>query len=242
MSSTSPSEMLDRDELLSSIVESALRAAADDSVTAVLRGYDYFAPGDTAQVLLPFLSVSVSDAEELTHDGGLWSATVTVTACAHWAEDVRSTLSALRDGVRRVMHALQGTAFLGMSIDGVREQSCRTPDFAQTTGDVTLTQVLVYRVWFEYPPVPSAVLDQEPYLVDVQPDAIYMTRSAQDPRRIERFRRSPYVAEAAFGAWADRATLVYRAPLPPLSTASSLNLHQPPADASASGQNEAETP
>ena len=222
MSSPSDTVYLDRDELLSSIAESALRAASDPSVTAVLRGYDYFEPGDTAQPLLPFLSVSVSDAEELVHGGGLWSALLTVTCCIHWSASVRDTLASIRSSVRSVMYALKGTSYGGMSLDGVREQSCRTPDFTQTTGDVVLTQVLTYRVWFEYPPVPPAVLDRVPYLIAHDPasGATYVTTQAQDPRRIERWLPGPGTLSLsyAFGAWQDRASLAYSSPVTPLST------------------------
>ena len=234
---------MDRQTIVQSIVEAALRAAADPSVTTVLLSWDYYDPGSSVQPIMPILVVALTDDEELGIDFGLFRASCTVSIVADWANGVRDSFDRIRTSVRSVMHALPGLSAGGVTLDGVRELSCTEPEIVSPEGDVVLSQTLAFQIWFSAPVTQDAVLDPEPYLIDVKRDAVYLTRSASDPRRIERFRKGPpAVSDAAFGAWADRAGLDYAAPLPPLSTASSLNLHQPPADASASRQNETETP
>lgn len=214
--------MNDRQNLLQSMIEGALCAAADPSVTAVLRAWDYFEPGTSAQPLMPFLSVSVIDDKELGIGFGLYRASVQVSLVVHWAESVRDTLSRIRASVRSVMHALPGLAAGGLRIDGVLETSCTEPEVIEPKGDVVLVQILVHSVWCTAPVTPDAVLDPEIYVVDHDPVTgyTYTATQAADPRRITRWSQPGAVQTVSygFGAWADRASLAYSAPVQPLST------------------------
>ena len=222
--------MADRTELLSILIESALRAGADESVTGVFRSTDYYEEGSSVQKLLPVLIVGVSDAEELVHDGTLYSAPVQITLAVHWQADVRARLAAIRESVRGVMHTLPGLAIDGLTVDGVLETSERAPTFPETAGDVTVAQALLFRVFLSAPVVMDAVLDPLVYLIDRRDHVTYLARSASDPRRIERIRDlgSSTVIDYSYGSWAARDTLEYHIPLPPLSTSPERNLHQPP--------------
>ena len=212
----------DRQSIIQSLIEGALRAAADPSVTAVLRAWDYYAPGTTAQPLMPFLVVGLTDDEEIVHDGTLWSASCSILITAHWAESVRDTLDRVRASVRGIMHGLPGISLGGYCLDGVREVSCSEPDIVSPQGDVVLVQQLLYTVWYSAPATPNIPADQEIYLAAYDPATAttYTTTQAADPRRITAWSRTAtgVLVRYGFGAWADRASLSYSSPVQPLST------------------------
>lgn len=214
--------MPDRQSIAQSLIEGALRAAADPSVTNVLRTWDYYEDGSSVQALLPLLVVSVTNDVPYGIGIGLYRASCSVMIVADWAEGVRDTFDRIRDSVRSVMESIRGLAAYGVFLSGARETSCTEPDFVQETGDVVLSQILTFQVWFEAPAIPSAVVDPEIYLVDRDPETgtTYTTTQAQDPRRITRWTHTAAVVRFshAYGAWADRATLEYTSPVTPLST------------------------
>ena len=212
----------DRQSIVQGLIEGALRAAADPSVTTVLRAWDYYSPGTSAQPLMPFLVVGLTDDEELVHDGTLWSATCSVMIVAHWAASVRDTLDVIRGSVRGVMHSLPGVNVSVWCIDGVREVSCSEPDIISPQGDVVLVQQMIFTVWYSGPATPDIPVDQEIYLVsrDQETGYLYTTVQADDPRRITRWAdaENPVRVSYAYGAWDDRASLNYSDPVHPLST------------------------
>lgn len=216
----------DRQSIIQSLIEGSLRAAADQSVTTVLRAWDYYSPGTTSQPLMPFLVVGLTDDEEIVHDGTLWSATCSILIVAHWAESVRDTLDVIRSSVRGIMHALPGIHAGGYIMDGVREVSCSEPDIMSPQGDVVLVQQLMYTVWYSGPATPDIPADQEIYLAARDPETgfLYTTSQSADPRRITRWAcagaepLSSVRVSYGYGAWADRADLHYSDPVNPLST------------------------
>lgn len=213
--------MNDRQSILQSIIEGALRAAADPAVTAVLRTWDYYDTGTSAQPLMPFLVVGVTDDAPLGIGFGLYRASVSVTLVVHWAESARDQFDRIRGSVRAVIESLRGLESGGVHISGVREVSCTEPEIISPQGDVVLTQVLIFSAWFEAPVPGPAVLDPTPFMVDRRADGTtYITCSAVDPRRITRITQSGSVSLVAhgFGAWDSRESLVYSASVPPLST------------------------
>ena len=208
----------DRQSILQALVEGALRAAADPSVTAVLRSWDWYEPRTASQPLMPFLVVSVTDDEELAIDAGLYMAQVSVSPVVDWAPSVRDAFDSIRGSVRSVMHALPGLSAAGLTIDGVRETSCSEPEIVSSQGDVMSMQIISFSVWFSAPVTPDAVIAPDLYLVDRAEDGCtYTTTQAADPRRIARW-SGQLAVSYGFGAWADRASLQYTAPVTPLST------------------------
>lgn len=215
--------------LLSALVESVLLAQADPRVTAVLRSWDWYAPGDKAQALAPFIGVSVTDAVEIVPDGTLWTAVVSIDLIVNWAPSIREVLADVRASVRSAMHGLPGRSAGDLTVDGVIEQSGSEPAAVNETGDKTFMQTLTYRVWFSAPAIFSDPILPEPFLVD-QADAntLYLTYGAADPRRIQKWSSPPGGSLAVcygLGNWNDRASLSYSPPLPPLSTSISRNLN-----------------
>ena len=214
--------MSDRQSIAQSLVESALRAAADPAVTGVFRSWDFYEDGSSVQELLPILVVSVTNDVPYGIGIGLYRASCSVTIVSDWAPGVRDVFDCVRASVRSVMASLRGLAAYGVILSGAREISCTEPDFVNETGDVVLAQILSFQLWFEGPTAPTAVLDPVLYLIDRDPEtgATYVTCQAQDPRRIDRWTPSGDTLMLAhgFGAWADRASLEYTAPVTPLST------------------------
>lgn len=219
----------DVSSLLSALVESVLLAQADPRVTAVLRSWDWYAPGDKAQVLAPFLGVSVTDAVEIVPDGTLWTAVVSVDLIVNWAPAIREVLADVRASVRSALHGLPGRSAGDLTVDGIIEQSSSDPTAVTETGDKTFMQTITCRVWFTAPAIISDPVLPEPYLVD-QADAstLYLTYGTADPRRIQKWISPPGEPLAVcygLGNWADRASLNYLPPLPPLSTSITRNLN-----------------
>lgn len=234
----------DVSSLLSALVESVLLAQADPRVTAVLRSWDWYAPGDKAQVLAPFLGVSVTDAVEIVPDSTLWTAVVSIDVIVNWAPAIREVLADIRGSVRSAMHGLPGRSAGDLTVDGMIEQSSSEPTAVNETGDKTFMQTIQYRCWFTAPAIFSDPVLPEPFLVD-QADAntLYLTYSATDPRRIQKWTTRGLAEQSTaevetlvspggslavcygLGAWADRASLNYSPPLPPLSTSISRNLN-----------------
>ena len=215
--------------LLSALVESVLLAQADPRVTAVLRSWDWYAPGDKAQVLAPFLGVSVTDATEIVPDGTLWTAVVSIDLIVNWAPAIREVLADIRSSVRSAMHGLPGRSAGDLTVDGMIEQSSSEPTAVTETGDKTSMQTIQYRCWFTAPAIFSDPVLPEPYLID-QADAntLYLTYGTDDPRRIQKWSTptgEPVTVSYGLGAWDDRANLNYSPPLPPLSTSISRNLN-----------------
>lgn len=215
--------------LLSALVESVLLAQADPRVTAVLRSWDWYAPGDKAQALAPFIGVSVTDAVEIVPDGTLWTAVVSVDLIVNWAPSIREVFADVRASVRSAMHGLPGRSAGDLTVDGVIEQSSSEPTAVNETGDKTFMQTLTYRVWFSAPAIFSDPVLPEPFLVD-QADAntLYLTYGTTDPRRIQKWFSppgEPLTVCYGLGNWDDRASLNYSPPLPPLSTSITRNLN-----------------
>lgn len=218
--------MPDRQSVAQALIEGALRAAADPSVTAVLRSWDYYEPGDSVQPLMPILVVSVTSDRPLGIGIPYYTASCQIMIVGDWSPDVRDAYDRVRASVRSAMSAAPGLSAYGVTIDGAQEISCTEPDRVDTDGDVVLAQILTYTLWFTAPLPPPAVLDPVPYLVDRDPEtgATYLTEQAEDPRRIERWLPSGAVTQVSYGygAWDDRANLVYGSPVTPLTT------HLPP--------------
>lgn len=214
--------MPDRQSIIQGLIEGSLRAAADQSVTTVMRAWDYYSPGTTSQPLMPFLVVGLTDDEEIVHDGTLWSATCSIMIVAHWAESIRDVLDVIRGSVRSIMHSLPGVMIADYCIDGVREVSCSEPDIVSPQGDVVLVQQLIFTVWYSGPATTDIPVDQEIYLAarDLETGYLYTTVQADDPRRITRWADAdnPVRVSYGWGAWADRASLNYSDPVSPLST------------------------
>ena len=212
----------DRQSVVQSIVESALRAAADPQVTQVLRSWDYYDPGTSAQPLMPLLVVSVTDDEELGIGFGLYRCSAAVSLVMDWAPAIRDQADRIRESVRATMRALQHASAYGVTIDAVRELSCTQPEVVSPQGDVVLQQTLSFALWFEAPDPSPAFIDAEVYLVARDPETgvTYTTTQAADPRRIARWAPlgTGLRVSYGFGAWADRATLSYSSPVQPLST------------------------
>lgn len=216
----------DRQSIIQSLIEGSLRAASDQSVTTVLRAWDYYSPGTAAQLLMPFLIVGITDDEEIVHDGTLWSATCSIMIVAHWAESVRDVLDVIRASVRGIMHDLPGVNLGGYCFDGVREVSCSEPDIISPQGDVVLVQQLMYTVWYTAPVTQDIPADQEIYLAARDPETgyLYTTVQSDDPRRITRWNDGGSTVRVSYGygAWADRAALNYSDPVNPLTTTPSI--------------------
>lgn len=213
--------MSDRQSIVQALIEGALRAGADPSVTTVLRGWDYYKPGTSAQPLAPFLVVGVTDDVPYGIGIPLYRCAVNIMICVSESPSIRDTLSRIRGSVRSVMASVKGLGVPGFHIDGVIETACTEPDRITESGDLIDAQTLTFNLWFEAPPTPPAILDPEIFLVDQsEPGVTYVTRQAQDPRRIERWIGPVNALQVAyaFGAWSDRATLKYSAPITPLST------------------------
>jgi hypothetical protein len=216
-------QQLDRQSVVQSLVEGALRAAADTSVTAVLRSWDWYDEGTSAQPLMPFLVVAVTDDRPLGIGIPLYTATCQVTLVVDWAPGVRDQFDRIRASVRSVMASLPGLSAAGSTIDGCLESTCSEPSVLEPQGDVVLTQTVVFTLWFSAPLTPPAVVDPEIYLAAFDPATgfTYTTTQSSDPRRITRWGHTPAgVLELAqgFGAWADRASIAYTAPVTPVST------------------------
>lgn len=212
---------MDRQSIVQGLVEGALRAAADPMVTTVLRDWDYYKPGTSAQPLAPFLVVGISDDTPYGIGIDLYRCSVQVMLIVAESPSVRDDFDRIRASVRSVMASARGLGAYGVHIDGVVEQSCSEPSQITEKGDVIFAQTLTFALWFEAPSTPPAVIDPEIYLVDKSSsDVIFVTRQAQDPRRIERWTGPVNTLQVAyaFGSWEDRATLVYSAPVSPLST------------------------
>jgi len=214
--------------LLSALIESVLLAQADSRVTAVLRSWDWYAPGDKAQALAPFLGVSVTDAVEIVPDGTLWTAVVSIDLIVNWAPAIREVLADVRASVRSAMHGLPGRSAGDLTVDGMLEQSSSDPAAVNETGDKTFVQTLTYRCWFSAPSVFSDPVLPEPFLVDQADEhTLYLTYGAADPRRIQKWTTAEAETLVSYGLgnWSDRASLNYSPPLPPLSTSISRNLN-----------------
>lgn len=226
----------DRQSIVQSIVESALRAAADPEITQVLRSWDYYQPGTTAQPLMPILVVSVTDDEELGIGFGLYRCSASVSLVMDWAPSIRDHADRIRGSVRATMRALQHVSAYGVTIDATRELTCSEPEVVSPQGDVVLQQTLSFAVWFEAQTTAPAVIDPEIYLVARDPETgvTYTTRQAADPRRITRWVPSAtgVVFSHGFGAWDDRAALAYSSPVQPLSTEIPPIVNNPSASAS----------
>ena len=217
---------LDRQSVAQSMIEGALRAAADPSVTAVLRDWDWYAPGDTAQPLCPFLCVSMADDTPYGIGLGLYRAQVQVMINVVSSPSIRADFDRIRGSVRSVMESLRGLNAAGVLLSGALETACTQPDPVNDSGDIVYTQIVTWTVWFQSAPPPQVVTDPDIYLVAYDPETriTYTTVQAADPRRITAWRPTPsgVLVCYAFGDWADRASLTYSAPVPPLTT------HLPP--------------
>ena len=109
----------------------------------------------------------------------------------------------------------------GVTISAALEQGCTQPAPINESGDIIFAQTLTFRLWFEAPATPLAILDQIPYLVERDPETgvTYATCQAEDPRRIARWTPgTTLVVQYGYGAWSDKAELIYGPPLTPLST------------------------
>lgn len=217
---------LDRQSILYGIIEGALRAAADPSVTTVLRDWDHYAPGDTAQPLAPFLVVGLTDDSPYGIGIPLYRCAASVMIVAASTPSVRETFSRIRTSVRSVMSSIPHISVAGLTVSGCMEVGCTQPDRISDSGDLIYAQTLTFRVWFQAAPPPPAVLDPVIYLCDRNPDTgvTYTTTQAEDPRRIDRWTPSAsgVMLSQGFGDWADRASLDYTSPVQPLAT------HLPP--------------
>lgn len=218
--------MTDRQAILRGMIEGALRAAADPSVTTVLQDWDYYPPGDTAQPLAPFLVVGLTDDIPYGVGIGLYRCSVQIMIAVADSPSIRDDFDRIRASVRSVMDSLAHLSAWGVAIGGTLEQGCTQPDVITEYGDIILAQTVSYRVWFEAPISPPAVLDSVIYLCDRDPETgvMYTTTQAEDPRRIDRWSPTPsgVMRSQGFGDWADRASLDYTSPVQPLST------HLPP--------------
>ena len=212
----------DRQMIALGLIEGALRAAADPSVTAVLRDWDWYGPGDTAQPLCPFLNVGMIDDTPYGIGLGLYRAQVQIMINVVSSPSIRQDFDRIRGSVRAVMASLRGLAAGGVFLSSAIETGCTQPSDINATGDVVYAQVLTYTVWFEAPPPPQVVTDPDIYLVayDSETGITYTTVQTADPRRITAWRPTPsgVMVTYAFGAWDDRASLVYSVPVQPLST------------------------
>lgn len=211
----------DRQSIVQALIEGALRTAADPSVTAVLRSWDHYDPGDTSQPLTPFLTTSVTDDIPYGIGIGLYRCALQISIVVTQSPAVRDDFGRIRESVRSVMAAVPRLAASGVIISGVREVSCSEPEHITESGDIVLVQTLGYSVWFEAPVTPPVVINPEIYLADRDPETglTYTTTQAVDPRRITRW--TPGAVQTAaqgYGAWADRATLDYFAPVTPPGT------------------------
>lgn len=228
--------MIDRQSIVQSLIEGALRAAADPSVTTILRDWDYYQPGTTAQPLAPFLVVGAIDDVPYGIGIGLYRCTAQVMIAVADSPSIRDDFDRIRASVRSVMASLRGVTAGDVLLSGSLEQSCTQPDTITEKGDVIFAQTVTFRVWFEAPPTAPAVVDPEIYLVARDPETgvTYTTRQAADPRRITRWIPSAtgVVFSHGFGAWDDRAALAYSSPVQPLSTEIPPIVNNPSASAS----------
>lgn len=227
--------MADRQSIVYSLIESALRAAADPSVTTVLRDWDYYPPGDSAQPLAPFLVVGVTDDTPYGVGIGLYRCSVQIMIAVADSPGIRDDFDRILASVRSVMPSLAHISAYGVTISATLEQGCTQPAPLNESGDIVFAQTLTFRVWFEASQIPPAVLDPEIFLVDRDTDSgvTYLTRHAADPRRIERWTPgTTLVVQYGYGAWSDKAELIYGPPLTPLSTTQpiTVNPHAPSAD------------
>lgn len=212
----------DRQMIALGLIEGALRAAADPSVTTVLRDWDWFGPGDTAQPLCPFLVVGMIDDTPYGIGLGLYRAQVQIMLNVVSSPSIRQDFDRIRGSVRAVMASLRGLNAAGVILSGALETACSQPSNINDSGDVVFSQVLTYTVWFEAPPPPEVITAPDIYLVAYDPETgvTYTTTQTEDPRRITAWRRTQtgVLVCYAFGAWADRASLTYSSPVQPLST------------------------
>lgn len=213
---------MDRQSVVQALVEDALRAAADPSVTTVLRDWDYYEPGTSEQPLAPFLVVGFTDDIPYGIGIGLYRCFAQIMIAVADSPSVREDFDRIRASVRSVMASLAYLSAYGLTISGVLEQGCTQPAPITESGDIILAQILTWRMWFEAPEPPLAILDPIPYLVERDPatGATYLTCQEQDPRRIDRYlpAGSTLLFSQGFGAWEERATLAYTSPVQPLST------------------------
>jgi len=212
----------DRQSVAQSMIEGALRAAADPSVTAVLRDWDWYQPGDTAQPLCPFLCVSMADDSPYGIGLGLYRVQVQVMINVVSSPSIRADFDRIRGSVRSVMESLRGLNAAGVRLSGALETACTQPAPINDSGDIVYTQIVTWTVWFQSAPPAQVVTDPDIYLVAYDPETgiTYTTVQAADPRRITAWRQTPsgVMVCYAFGAWDDRASLTYSAPVQPLST------------------------
>lgn len=212
----------DRQSLAQSLIEGALRAAADPSVTAVLRDWDWYGPGDDAQPLCPFLAVGMSDDTPYGIGIGLYRSQVQVMINVVSSPSIRDDFDRIRASVRSVMASLRGLTAADVLLSNALETGCTEPTNINESGDVVYSQILTFTVWFEALPPRQVVTDPEIYLVAYDPDTgiTYTTTQTEDPRRITAWRRTPSGVMVCYasGAWDDRANLTYSAPVQPLST------------------------
>ena len=213
---------MDRQSIVYSIIEGALRAAADPSVTTVLRDWDYYAPGNTAQPLAPFLVVGLTDDIPYGIAIDLYRCSAQIMIAVADSPSIRDDFDRILASVRSVMASVAHVSAYGVTISGVLEQGCTQPAPITESGDVVYAQTVSFRLWFEAPAIPLAVLDQTPYLIERDPatGVTYTTCQAQDPRRIARWTPSVSTLQVRYnyGAWDDKAELVYSSPVTPLST------------------------
>ena len=213
----------DRQSLAQSLIEGALRASADPSVTAVLRDWDWYGPGDKAQPLCPFLCVGMSDDTPYGIGIGLYRAQAQVMINVVSSPSIRDDFDRIRGSVRSVMASLRGLSAADVLLSGSLETSCTEPVNINESGDVVYCQVLAFTVWFEALPPQPVPVDPEIYLADRDPETgvTYTTTQGTDPRRIERWSRTDGILTLSqgFGTWSDRAALAYTAPVTPPETA-----------------------
>ena len=204
------------------MIEGALRAAADPSVTTVLRDWDWYAPGNDAQPLCPFLAVGMSDDSPYGIGIGLYRSQVQVMINVVSSPSIRDDFDRIRTSVRSVMASLRGLTAADVLLSNALETGCTEPTNINESGDVVYSQILTFTVWFEALPPRQVVTDPEIYLVAHDPETriTYTTMQTADPRRITAWRPTPsgVMICSAFGAWSDRATLNYITPVTPPQT------------------------
>ena len=150
-----------RQGILYGLIESALSAAAGESVTAVKRDWDYYPPGDSAQPLAPFLVVGITDDIPYGIGIDLYRCMVQVMVAVADSPDIRSDFDALLGVVRSVMASVRGLSADGLVIGGALEQSCTQPASITESGDIIYAQTVTFLLRFEYTP-PSSTTNNNP--------------------------------------------------------------------------------